>query len=286
MLCPKCGTENPDDARFCKECGSDISAVAEATPEPQLPAPLPPPQPPQPPQPLQPPQPPEPPKAEPPVEHPSRMSGLAIASLILGLLGPVTGLVGLVLGIVAMSQISSSEGRLRGRELAIAGICISGFMVLFIPILAAILFPVFGSAREKAMQASCLSNTKQIGLGMMMYAMDYDEVWLMRENWCDAVDPYIKNREVFRCPSAPDRDNGYAYNGSLSMLSLGLMRSPAETPAAFDATGGWNASGGRDLLDFRHNDGANIVFGDAHAKWHGKHSVDALSWQPPARQQE
>jgi len=214
------------------------------------------------------------------------MSGLAIASLILGLLGPVTGLVGLVLGIVAISQISSSDGRLRGRELAIAGICISGFMILFIPILAAILFPVFGKAREKAMQASCLSNTKQIGLGILMYANDYDEVWPMRDNWCDAVDPYIKNREVFRCPTAPQRDNGYAYNDSLSMLSLGVIPSPRETPLAFDATGGWNAAGGRDLLDFRHNSGANIVFGDGHARWHSEHSVDALSWQPPAWRQE
>ena len=220
------------------------------------------------------------------MEYPSSMSGLAIASLVLGLLGPVTGLVGLVLGIVAISQISSSGGRLRGRELAIAGICISGFMILTIPMLAAIMFPVFAKAREKARQASCLSNTKQIGLAMLMYAGDYDEVWPMRDNWCDAVYPYIRNREVFRCPSAPQQDNGYAYNGSLNMLPVAVIPSPRETPLAFDATGGWNAAGGRELLDFRHNNGANIVFGDGHAQWQSEYSVDALSWQPAAGRQQ
>ncbi len=268
MLCPKCGTENPEDAKFCKECGADLPTVAEATPQPPVPPPPPPPQ---------------PPKAQPPIEHPSRMSGMAIASLVLGLLGPVTALVGLVLGIVAMSRISSSQGRLHGRELAIAGICVSGFMLLTFPMLAAILFPVFARAREKARQTSCLSNTKQIGTAMLMYAQDYDEIWAMRENWREAVNPYVKNDEVFRCPSAPQQDNGYAYNGSLSMLSLVVIPSPAETPLAFDATGGRNASGGADLLAFRHHGGANIVFSDGHARWQQEHSVAALSWQPAAR---
>jgi prepilin-type N-terminal cleavage/methylation domain-containing protein len=48
-------------------------------------------------------------------------------------------------------------------------------VIAIIAILAAILFPVFAQAREKARQASCLSNLKQIGLASMMYAQDYDE---------------------------------------------------------------------------------------------------------------
>ena len=48
-------------------------------------------------------------------------------------------------------------------------------VIAIIAILAAILFPVFAKAREKARQTSCLSNVKQLGLGLMMYAQDYDE---------------------------------------------------------------------------------------------------------------
>ncbi|NLO06641.1 MAG: DUF1559 domain-containing protein [candidate division WS1 bacterium] len=50
-------------------------------------------------------------------------------------------------------------------------------VIAIIAILAAILFPVFARAREKARQASCLSNAKQIGLAMLMYVQDYDEMF-------------------------------------------------------------------------------------------------------------
>ena len=80
-------------------------------------------------------------------------------------------------------------------------------VIAIIAILAAILFPVFAQARAKARQVSCLSNSKQIGLGMMMYVQDYDESlppfrnvyadgdwWTARMfGWKDAILPYIKN---------------------------------------------------------------------------------------------
>ena len=55
-------------------------------------------------------------------------------------------------------------------------------VIAIIAILAAILFPVFAQAREKARQTSCLSNMKQIGLGLMMYTQDYDEIYRGRRN--------------------------------------------------------------------------------------------------------
>ena len=53
-------------------------------------------------------------------------------------------------------------------------------VIAIIAILAAILFPVFAKAREKARQASCLSNVKQLGLAAMMYVQDYDEIFFPR----------------------------------------------------------------------------------------------------------
>ncbi|WP_309709673.1 DUF1559 domain-containing protein [Armatimonas sp.] len=93
-------------------------------------------------------------------------------------------------------------------------------VIAIIAILAAILFPVFAQARDKARGTACLSNTKQIGTAMMMYAQDYDEVIprnahsdpprVLEGNhfvdcstprWMDVIYPYIKNEQVFNCPS-------------------------------------------------------------------------------------
>jgi prepilin-type N-terminal cleavage/methylation domain-containing protein/prepilin-type processing-associated H-X9-DG protein len=80
-------------------------------------------------------------------------------------------------------------------------------VVAIIAILAAILFPVFAQAREKARQTSCLSNGRQIGLAFRMYADDYDGYLplttfpLPSNSWTDQCQPYIKNRQIYRCPS-------------------------------------------------------------------------------------
>ncbi len=81
-------------------------------------------------------------------------------------------------------------------------------VIAIIAILAAILFPVFAKAREKARASSCQSNCKQIGLGILQYMQDYDEILPERGGqplpaWQDRVQPYIKNVQVFSCPSAP-----------------------------------------------------------------------------------
>jgi prepilin-type N-terminal cleavage/methylation domain-containing protein/prepilin-type processing-associated H-X9-DG protein len=93
-------------------------------------------------------------------------------------------------------------------------------VIAIIAILAAILFPVFARARENARRASCQSNLKQIGLGIMQYTQDYDEKYPHRSNaiasWRQIVQPYIKSTQLFRCPSNTNSDltadaavNGY-----------------------------------------------------------------------------
>ncbi len=93
-------------------------------------------------------------------------------------------------------------------------------VIAIIAILAAILFPVFAQAREKARSISCLSNVRQIGTGVMMYVQDYDEVFPMAwgnpvGTWERQVEPYIKNlgagvdsrnsKGIGRCPSDSTR---------------------------------------------------------------------------------
>src|SRR5436309_1139909 len=86
-----------------------------------------------------------------------------------------------------------------------------GCAVFPVMILAAILFPVFSQARESARSASCLSNEKQMALGLLMYSQDYDETLPTSASWMDKISPYIKNEQVFHCPSLGRSAIGYGY---------------------------------------------------------------------------
>jgi prepilin-type N-terminal cleavage/methylation domain-containing protein/prepilin-type processing-associated H-X9-DG protein len=87
-------------------------------------------------------------------------------------------------------------------------------VIAIIAILAAILFPVFAQAREKARASTCLSNARQMGIGLTMYTQDYDETYPWAAglnpdktpNWAGLIHPYAKNLQVFQCPSQPDID--------------------------------------------------------------------------------
>ena len=113
----------------------------------------------------------------PPRPAEAKTSGLAIASLILGILGlfscGLTALVGLILGICGLVSINNSKGRLMGSGLAIAGIVISAFMVLFLPITAGMLLPALARARSEARRVRCTSNLRQLGTAMNMYLTKY-----------------------------------------------------------------------------------------------------------------
>jgi prepilin-type N-terminal cleavage/methylation domain-containing protein/prepilin-type processing-associated H-X9-DG protein len=125
-------------------------------------------------------------------------------------------------------------------------------VIAIIAILAAILFPVFAQAREKARQTACLSNMKQLGTASMMYAQDYDETLCQQYYnpqvaangaaagpWDVVVMPYIKNEEVLKCPSdGIARDTGkprtyswsrgpYGDTGVSSSITLAAIPAPA-----------------------------------------------------------
>jgi prepilin-type N-terminal cleavage/methylation domain-containing protein/prepilin-type processing-associated H-X9-DG protein len=101
-------------------------------------------------------------------------------------------------------------------------------VIAIIAILAAILFPVFSRARENARRSSCASNLKQVGLGLLQYTQDYDEMMpsagavssndnagYRDSKWMDKIHPYVKNEQVFNCPSDNNVNTyGYKYNGT------------------------------------------------------------------------
>ncbi len=144
-------------------------------------------------------------------------------------------------------------------------------VVAIISILAAILFPVFAQAREKARQATCLSNDRQLGLALLQYVSDYDDqfpaglgqvrgerMWA-GEGWAGQCFPYYKTPDIFRCLSdaqgASDEPNyvvSYAYNVNLVAVPgeeddengppppgvmLSALNSPARSVLLFEVSG-------------------------------------------------
>ena len=111
-------------------------------------------------------------------------------------------------------------------------------VIAIIAILAAILFPAFARARENARRASCQSNLKQIGLGIMQYTQDYDETYPLlttlvtyTPTWRELIQPYTKSIQVFSCPSNPENKSlvfgttmnmpvSYNANGSVFMFNV------------------------------------------------------------------
>lgn len=193
-------------------------------------------------------------------------------------------------------------------------------VIAIIAILAAILFPVFARAREKARQTSCLSNMKQITLAALQYAQDYDEKLSRSFNWWDPfahtapyytywwdnLGPYIKNTQVFFCPSSNSTSMGSWNYGFVNQIvgyhmgraaftlpdgtvvpsgtvprSLGSVSAPAERVFVTDAhnfnteVSYWyrtdssytQVGGAYYWVDCRHNGGANAGFVDGHVKW-------------------
>ncbi len=112
-------------------------------------------------------------------------------------------------------------------------------VIAIICILAAILFPVFASAREKARQISCTSNEKQLALGVLMYTQDSDEILPPVQTydnagveilWTDIVNPYVRNDKIRLCLS-----DSLAKKSSYGLNELGfvdLTDDPAPAPIA------------------------------------------------------
>jgi len=152
-------------------------------------------------------------------------------------------------------------------------------VIAIIAILAAILFPVFAKAREKARQASCLANIKQLGLSVIQYADDYDETYPISyqdvssgpgsaaqipSTWPNRIQPYIKSNQLFACPSdgrPPHVDftgcrpilQSYAWNrfagidipdwGYFDILRQAQIVAPAQLLVFGDDSSDWVAAG-------------------------------------------
>jgi prepilin-type N-terminal cleavage/methylation domain-containing protein/prepilin-type processing-associated H-X9-DG protein len=146
-------------------------------------------------------------------------------------------------------------------------------VIAIIAILASILFPVFARAREKAREANCMSNQKQIGLAIHMYAADYDNLMPIANadtvtygppGLKDVILPYCKNTQIFRCPS--DKNQYFQTHGtSYDYGTEGFSVIPYSIDAPFDR----EPSTVMILYDFVptwHTRGYVALFADGHVK--------------------
>lgn len=215
-----------------------------------------------------------------------KTSALAISSLVLGILGlftcGVTALIGLILGIISFTKIKKSKGRLSGSGLAIAGIVVSAIFVLMLPLLAAMMLPALAKAKAKAQTIHCVNNAKQIALGVIMYA-DANTNCPAAATWCDAVLTEVGSERVFQCGAANKEGRShYAYNANLDGFDLNKVKDPATTVLIFESAGGWNLSGGAELLlqNSRHNRKIVVGFVDGHVEQVNESDLSRLNWEP------
>ncbi len=216
-------------------------------------------------------------------------------------------------------------------------------VIAIIAILAAILFPVFAQAREKARATMCLSNCRQLGLAIQMYADDHDEAFpcscmtgmsmdgMMSSNlqsWLDTVLPYIKSQGLYHCPSDSSplwtsmdtpRRSSYGFNAYFIPIQepyfgvrMAQINRPAECILVTELADAWTqdffmpmywgdppkvTNADMQMMEWdmmkqepislairRHQDGANYVFAEGHAKFQRfNQTFQQASGSPPTR---
>ena len=248
MYCPKCGSQNPDGVQLCGSCSWVLTSTSVQGPKPD-----------------------------------AKTSGLAIASLVLGILSFftcfITALPAIILGIVGLIKINKSAGQLKGTGLAIAGMALPAVAVPIMAMIAAIMMPALSRTKGLAQRLVCATNMQSLGTAMMVYANDYDRKFPTADQWCDlliehaGVDP-----RSFRCKPRATETFSYGFNENLD--GLGTDDVSPDTVVLFEIAGGRNVvSGPERLITDRHQEeGCNILFADGHTAFIKKEHLGELKW--------
>ena len=248
MFCPKCGAENADGAQLCMSCSWVLTSTSTHGPC-----------------------------------ATAKTSGLAIASLVLGILSFfscfITAIPAIILGVVGLLKTNRSAGQLKGTGLAIAGMALPAIAVPVIALLMAILMPALNNVKQLARRQICMTNMKGLGTAIMVYANGYDDKFPTANEWCDLLIEFADvDPRSFRCKPRATEAFSYGFNENLD--GLGFDDASADTVMLFEIVGGRNVVGGPELLSTeRHrNEGCNIVFADGHAQFVRTHQLGDLKW--------
>ena len=247
MYCPKCGTENPDDAQLCRSCSWVLTSTSTVSPSPD-----------------------------------AKTSGLAIASLVLAILSFftffLTAIPAIILGIVALVKIEKSAGQLKGKGLAIAGIAVPGVALPIVALLMGILMPALARVRQISFRMVCGTNLSGLGKAMLIYTNDNDDKFPTPAKWCDLLIEHCEvSEKTLRCKGAPEGPCNYAMNKNIEELGTDA---PSDMVLLFETNPGWNQAGGPEILttDNHNGEGCNVLFVDSHVEWVKTKDLKYLKW--------
>lgn len=219
------------------------------------------------------------------VSQKPKTSVSAILSLVFGILGlctaGLTGIVGLVLGVVALIGIKKEEGRLGGKGLAIGGIIVSiitmiaGFLIV---ISVAIMVPAVQAARSSAYTAMDLSNARQLGTAAMSSTVDNSSFLPNANQWDQNLSRYIPDPSVFESAHFPGQGRYLAMNENLSNKRVSDF--PGRTVLFFEVGPGGPMKGGPSDLPPQpiNTAGYVVVFLDGSVDMIPSQNVATLEW--------
>ena len=183
----------------------------------------------------------------------------------------------IIAGVCLLVAYLSRSGNTTRKRVSFAELLFWAFLVF---VSSAIFYPILRAAEPPRQGRSCLSNVKQLNLGLLMYSQDYDDRFPPASQWGDLLWPYTKTREIFKCPRATS-PYSYAFNKKLNLLPQKNVKDDKVTVMLFEANAtSINAFGGKGMLvpEPRHNDVNSFGFVDGHARSVPRDAM--LKWQP------
>ena len=234
-----------------------------------------------------------------------RTSRLAVAALVCALLGPLSlyllalpkpfeallwpllfllflapcgaWLFGLLLGIISLRHIKSSNGRLTGKGCAISAIVLSLVWMVIAPGRA--VFQAAMKERELSRRIGCGKNLSDLGKALHKYADAHDGKYPTADNWCDLLlnGDYITKSQL-KCPTDKKGPSSYSLNEDIAAANRADI--PGDVVLLFESKPGWNQTGGAQLLAPENHlaEGCHILFNDGHVDFERTGEFERLKW--------
>ncbi len=217
----------------------------------------------------------------------AKVSGLAITSLVLGVLGFCTGglagIVGLILGIIAIIAISKSEGRKSGTGIAIAGVTSSACSFVMVFLLIGLLLPSLTRAREAARGMLATTNIRQVAMHAMMYSENNNDLLPPADDWVNILSNDVSfSSDLLAWPGQEQDGRCFAMNNNLDGWEISTIQNPAQTVLFYEVPLGSPLAGGSELIgeEGHFGQGFIISFVDGSADRFVRDELDSLIWLP------